>query len=116
MIELEYLEAIRLHGETDVDLWSIQLDSQQVGTVQVGLVTPELLGVEDIFVKKEFRSEFGPQGVRRVLQLLKEEYPGITEVAGIRISGIRARSAPIEPETGERELPMGTAQLVRRRI
>lgn len=116
MIELEFLETI-ISDEIPVDLWAITLDGEQIGTIQTGLVSPEMLGIEDIFIKREFRGRrFGPRGVRQVLQKLREEYPGIEEIAGIRISGARAKGSPVGEATGVSELPLGTAPLVRMRI
>lgn len=115
MIELEFLETI-VFNNTRSDLWAITLDGEQVGSIQAGLISSTILGVEDIFVKREFRRDFGPQGVRRVLQAIKKEYPTITEVAGIRISGARARGFPEGEATGVAELPSGTAPLVRVRV
>lgn len=115
MIELEHQETIFLEDQ-QVDLWSIILDDEQVGSLQVAFINDYTLGVEDIFVKKEFRNQIGPRGVRRILQILKNEYPSITVIAGVRISGVRARGAPVSDITGVAELPTDTAPLVRVRI
>lgn len=85
--------SIRLDTEIPGDVFVFEIfddDDEIIGILEVTKVSPTTLNIENINAES-----LGIQGIRRIRDLLIHEFPGVREVTGRRISGVRARGQPI---------------------
>lgn len=99
MIELELFDVIAPDADisdVELEIWNITQDGEPVGNIQ--LVnrgnTLEIAHIDDTVGRQVGRS-LGTPGVRKVLRLLKKEFPQATQITGRRVTGIRTQRPEI---------------------
>lgn len=109
MIEIEFVDA----SPGGAEEWNIILNDQTVGSILVVLRKPEVLEILDVSIRRQFRSQISVAGVRRILSLLKQQYPSASEIVGVRVTGVRALKSDVETEEMGKVIPFEEGKTTR---